>query len=346
MKTGIIGVGFVGTACAKAMLLRGSCHEIVLIDLPEREAHTRGVRNDLSHGEPLCQGTRLTVGTYADLQDASVVLITAGINERAGGAIDRADPWGRQRLLPRNAAVYREIVPQIVEQSPGVPILVVTDPPDTLADVAREEALKKGAANPIISTGTFLDTLRFRIQVAQQLGCSARSVDGYVLGEHGKTQVYAWSSMRIGGIPVSGLIPPPPKFADAADFERVVEKNVIDANIDIIDATDASQHGIGMVSARIVEAILRDERFVAPVGTWHQDYGVTLSLPSVIGREGIVRVLDRPAPSTEQESKEENSLRASAAYLAEALQRLRDGTGFEQAPAQTWAEWSRQIQTA
>ena len=83
MKVVIIGVGFVGTSCAKAMLLRGSCDEIVLIDLPERERHTRGVRNDLSHGEPLCPSTRLTVGSYSDLKDASVVVITAGINEKA-----------------------------------------------------------------------------------------------------------------------------------------------------------------------------------------------------------------------------------------------------------------------
>jgi L-lactate dehydrogenase len=341
MKVGIVGVGFVGTACAKAMLLRGSCHEIVLIDLPDREPHTRGVRNDLSHGEPLCPGTRLTVGTYADLKDASVVVVTAGINEKEGGAIDRKDPWGRQQLLPKNAAIYREVVPQIVAASPEAPILVVTDPPDTLADVAREEVRKIGASNPVVSAGTFLDTLRFRIQIAQQLDCSAKSVDGYVLGEHGKTQVYAWSSVRVGGIPISELIPP--RFADAAEFRSVVESNVLHANIDIIDATDASQHGIGMVSTRIVEAILRDERFVAPVGIWHESFGVTLSLPSVLGRGGVVKVLKRPAPSTEQESKEDAALQAGAAYLAEALQRCRDGSGFGQAPSLSWAEWSRRI---
>lgn len=344
MKVGIVGVGFVGTACAKAMLLRGSCHEIVLVDLLEREPHTRGVRNDLSHGEPLCPGTRLTVGKYADLKDASVVIITAGINEKAGGAIDRIDPWGRQRLLPKNAAVYQEIIPQIIAQSADVPIVVVTDPPDSLADVAREEVRKSGKKNPIVSAGTFLDTLRFRIQIAQQLNCSARSVDGYVIGEHGKTQVYAWSSVRIGGISIYELIPP--RFPDVAEFKRVVEKNVIDANIDIIDATDASQHGIGIVSTRIVEAILRDECLVAPVGTWHKDFGVTLSLPSIIREGGVVEVLKRSSPSTDQESKEEDSLRASAAYLAEALQRFRSKSGFDKAPSYTWAEWSRQIETA
>jgi L-lactate dehydrogenase len=344
MKVGIIGVGFVGTACAKAMLLRGSCHEIVLIDLSEREQHTRGVRNDLSHGEPLCSPMRLTVGKYADLKDASVVVITAGINEKEGGAIDRKDPWGRQRLLPWNAAVYRDVVPQIVAQSSKVPIIVVTDPPDSLAEVAREEASKSGGANPIVSAGTFLDTLRFRIQIAQRLDCSTRSVDGYVVGEHGKTQVYAWSSVRIGGIPISELIPS--RYTDFAEFRSEVESGVLDANIDIIEATDASQHGIGMVTTRIVEALLRNERYVAPVGTWHKEFGITLSLPSVIGKGGVVDVLKRPIPSTQYESREEDALRASAAYIAEALERLRDGTGFDRPPSLTWPEWCARMKTA
>ena len=330
MKVGIVGVGFVGTACAKAMLLRGSCHEIVLIDLPSRGQHTRGVRNDLSHGEPLCPGTTLTVGDYDHLQEASVVVITAGVNEKDGGAIDRKDPWGRQRLLPSNAAIYREIIPQIVAQSAEVPIIVVTDPPDTLAEVALEEIQRIGANNAIISSGTFLDTLRFRIQIAQRLNCSPRSVDAYVLGEHGKTQVYAWSSVRIGGIPITNLLPP--EYSNFSQFKQEVESGVIDANIDIIDATDASQHGIGMVTARLVEAILRAENYVAPVGKRHKEYGVTLSLPSILGTGGIVRVLDRPNPVSPEELSEEKALESSAAYIAEALQRLRDGSDFDRPP--------------
>jgi len=344
MKVGIIGVGFVGTSCAKAMLLRGSCGEIVLIDLPERERHTRGVRNDLSHGEPLCPSTRLTAGSYSDLTDASVVVITAGINEKAGDAIDPRDPWGRQRLLPKNAAIYRNVIPQIAAQSSSVPIVVVTDPPDSLAEVAREEVHKIGANNPIISAGTFLDTMRFRIQIAQRLDCSPKSVDAYVIGEHGKTQVYVWSSVRVGGIPISQLIPP--TYTDAAAFRSEVQSGVLDANIDIIKATDASQHGIGIVTTRIVEAILRDERFVAPVGIWNKEFGVTLSLPGKIGHGGVVEVLERPAPTTEDESREDDSLRASAAYIAEALKRMRDGGDFNEAPALTWADWSRRITPA
>ena len=232
--------------CAKAMLLRGSCHEIVLIDLPEREQHTRGVRNDLSHGEPLCPPTRLTVGKYENLKDASVVVVTAGVNEKAGDAIDRKDPWGRQRLLTKNAAVYRDVIPQIVAQSPKAPIVVATDPPDSLAEVAGEEVGKSGGTNQIVSTGTFLDTLRFRIQIAQRLDCSTRSVDGYVVGEHGKTQVLnVWSSVadrRNTYIRTDTFT----LYPFCRIPKRRQESGVLDANIDIIEATDASQHGIGI----------------------------------------------------------------------------------------------------
>jgi len=271
-------------------------------------------------------------------------VITAGINEKSGGAIDRQDPWGRQRLLLRNGAVYRDVVPKVVGQSPNVPIVVVTDPPDSLADVALEAIRSEGGGNPVVSTGTFLDTFRFRIQIARQLHCSARSVDAYVVGEHGKTQVYLWSSVRNGGVPLAELLPP--IHADIATFRRQVERDVIDANIDIIEATDASQHGIGIVTARIVEAILRDERLIAPVGSWHHEYGVTLSLPSIIGKGGVERVLKRPAPSTADEQREEDALRASAAYIAEAGQGFRSGDGFDRPPSLTWAEWSRRLSTA
>jgi len=323
MKVGIIGVGFVGTACAKAMLLRGSCHEIVLIDLPERDHRTRGVRNDLSHGGPLCPTARLTVGDYPDLRDASAVVITAGINEKAGEAIEPSDMWGRQRLLPHNAKEYRKIVPRIVGVAPHVPIVVVTDPPDSLADVARHQVDENAGRNPVISAGTFLDTLRFRIQIAERLECSTSSVHAFVIGEHGKTQVHVWSSASVGGTPVSNLIPP--KYASFAAFCSEVEQGVIDANIDIIRATDASQHAIGIVTARIVEAILRDEGLVAPVGTWQDEFKVTLSLPSVIGKEGVRKVLRRSLSRNEEEL-----LTASKALIAKALENERNGIPIEE----------------
>lgn len=309
MKVGIIGVGNVGTACAKAMLLRGSCHEIVLLDIDGQRA--QGVAADLSHGELLCPPTKIRAGNYEDLANAVVVAITAGINEQAGNAIDREDELGRLRLLPHNAGVYREVVPQVARVAPRAPILVVTDPPDPLADVT----LQLTPTNPVLSSGTYLDTLRFRLQVGARLGCHPSSVDALVVGEHGTSQVYVWSSATIGGEPVLDLAKR--EGMDVASFRAEVEKAVKHANIAIIEGTGASQHGIGIVTARIVEAILRDEGLVAPIGVRQPQFGVTLSLPAVIRSGGVSKVL-APTLSTEETA----ALAASAKAIGAALARL------------------------
>jgi L-lactate dehydrogenase len=309
MKIAIIGAGAVGTSCAKAMLLRGSCHEIILLDRVARRV--KGVVTDLSHGEALCPATRLRAGGYELLDGATVVVITAGVKEADGGATDRGDKLGRLRLLRPNRDIYREIVPQVAAAAPDAPILVVTDPPDPLADIAR--ALT--ATNPVLSAGTFLDSLRFRRQIAERIDCNPRSVEALVIGEHGISAVHLWSSAQVGGTPVlewarrEGL--------DPAQFREEVEQAVKFSNIEIIEGTGASQHGIGIVTARIVEAIVRDEGLVAPVGVLQERFGVTLSLPSVIGAGGVRRVL-MPALS-EQEAE---GLTASAAVIASALASL------------------------
>lgn len=306
MKVGIIGAGFVGAACAKAMLLRGSCHEIVLLDTKVttlRDAGTgakrevrrdEGVATDLSHGEVLCPPTRVRHGGYEDLADAEVVVVTAGINEQAGHAIDRKEARGRLLLLPKNAEIYRKIIPRIAGVAPGVPILVVTDPPDPLADVARGLA----PGHPVLSAGTFLDSLRFRLQVARRLRCHASSVEAFVIGEHGTSQVYVWSSARMGGLPVLEHVAR--DGGDTVRFKAEVEQAVKYANIGIIEGTGASQHGIGIVTARIVEAMLRDEGLVEPIGVYQPDYEVTLSLPAIIRRGGVSAVWE---PSLSEEER-------------------------------------------
>lgn len=309
MKVGIIGTGFVGAACAKAMLLRGFCDELVLMDADRRRA--RGVANDLAHGAPLCHPVRIRAGDYKSLKGARVVAVTAGINEKAGGAVDRNDEQGRLRLLPHNAEVYRDVIPRIAAVVPRATILVVTDPPDPLADVAH----KLTKTNPIISTGTFLDTLRFRVQLAKRLRCDAGSVEALVIGEHGKSQVYVWSSARVGSQPILDVVKR--QGWDPRAFRKKVQDAVRDANIDIIEGTGASQHGIGIVTARITEAILRDEGLVAPVGLRHPRFGVTLSLPAVIGKGPRPRVIDAPLNRSER-----RALTASANVIRRALAEL------------------------
>jgi len=135
MKIGINWCGKVGCACALAAVTRGSARTIVIVDRTRKRA--KAVATDLRYGSPLCPKTTVSMETTDALADAELVMITAGINEKAGGATDRSDPQGRLRLLDKNAEIYRDIVPQIVRAAPRSVILVVTDPPDPLADIAR-----------------------------------------------------------------------------------------------------------------------------------------------------------------------------------------------------------------
>jgi L-lactate dehydrogenase len=326
MKVGIVGIGFVGTACAKAMLLRGSCQRIVLVDVPERESHTYGVANDLSHAAVLCPHTEIEVGGYEQLADADVVAVTAGINEQAGGATDPNDPWGRLRLLAPNSGIYRDIVPRLVRAGYEGPIVVVTDPPDPLADVTLDIVRQMSAGNPVLSTGTFLDSIRFRLQLAKRLDCTAKSVDAMVIGEHGRSQVYVWSSARIGSRLVTDLIAD--LRINIEKFKDEVQQAVRYANIQIIKGTGASQHGIGTVTARIVEAMLRDEHLVEPIGSFQADFGLTLSFPGRITARGVAGV---PRPSLS--AQEADGLAAGAALIAKAVRIAAEGGSFETALA-------------
>ena len=230
------------------------------------------------------------------MADASIVVVTAGINEQTGKAIDRGDKRGRLLLLGDNAKTYEEIIPQLASAAPQAVILVVTDPPDPLADIALELA----PDNPVVSAGTFLDTLRFRLQLARRLQCHPSSVDALVLGEHGTSQVYVWSSAQVGGETVLERVGR--SGEDVDKFRSEVEQAVKFANIDIIEGTGASQHGIGIVTARLVEAMLRDERLVAPVGVYRKEFSVTFSLPAVIGDGGVLKVLDPKLSADESEA--------------------------------------------
>jgi L-lactate dehydrogenase len=289
MKIAVIGAGAVGTACAFAVVMRGCASELVLLDRDRKRA--RGVVTDLQYGAALSPAVSLIEGDYSDLTGADLVMITAGVNERAGGATDRRDPSGRLRLLDANAAVYREVVPRLVEVAPEAVILVVTDPPDPLADLARQLA----GHDRVLSTGTYLDSLRFQFHLATRLQVSTASVEALVIGEHGTSEVFLWSGARVGGMPVEQAI----ASRGIAELRQAVEQDVRYANITIIEGIGASQLGIGMVSARIAEIVLRDERAVIPIGVFNRKFGVTLSMPGILGRNGVSRILE-PAMTQEE----------------------------------------------
>jgi L-lactate dehydrogenase len=317
MKIGIIGTGTVGCACAMAAVNRGSAHDVVLVNRTRKTAEA--VATDLRYGTPLGPKVDITDGDYDALEGSGVVMITSGVNEKTGGATDRNDPLGRLRLLGKNAEIYRDIVPRIVRAAPEAVLLIVTDPPDPLADIARDSALTAGVKAQVISAGTFIDTMRFKVHLGQHFGVDPRDVEAQVIGDHGTSAVFLWSSARIGGVPVEALLKK--RGETLKGLRSQLEKDVRYANITIIEGHDASQYGIGIVSARIAEMILRDERAVIPVGSLQKEFGVTLSLPSVVGRGGAIEVL-QPVLSDE----ERNGLQKSAKNMKDALERVKEHT--------------------
>ncbi len=290
MKIGVIGAGAVGAACIISIIGRGAAHEIVVVD--KNEGRVRGLVTDMQYGTPLCPPVRLIGGDYADLVDAELVLVAVGINEKAGGAMDRNDPAGRLRLLGTNAEIIREIIPKIVAVVPTAVILIITNPPEPLAELTRRIA----GHDRVLSSGTYIDTLRFRFYIAKQLKVHPAEVDAQVIGEHGNSRVLLWSSARVATTPVIDLISPD----EVPDFRARVEEQVRSANITIIEGINASQYGIGMACGRIVEAMTRNEHAIFPLGCYVPEYGVTLSVPVVIGRQGLVRSLHPPMAEEER----------------------------------------------
>ncbi|MEN3385923.1 MAG: L-lactate dehydrogenase [Hyphomicrobiales bacterium] len=308
MKVGIVGAGAVGSACTLALVMRGCARNIVLVDRTRSRA--KAVATDIRYGAPLSPLSNIDDGDYQDLAGASLIMITVGVNEKTGGATDRNDPSGRLKLLDTNAAIYKDVIPRIVQAAPDAVLLVVTDPPDPLADLARALAHH----DRVLSTGTFLDSLRLRVHVAERLEVSPSSVEAQVLGEHGTSQVYLWSSARVAGVPLLDALAQ--RHVPVEEFRQSIQQEVRFANISIIEGNNASQFGIGMVSARMAEIVLRDERAVIPVGCFNQKYGATISLPSILGRGGVVQILE-----PEMSEDERSALRRSAETLKRAASR-------------------------
>src|SRR5208282_6105235 len=313
MKLGIIGTGNVGNAIALAAVTRGSAREIVLVNRTRKTAEAVAI--DIGYGTPLGPKVAIASGDYDALAGAGVVLITSGVNEKTGGATDRNDPQGRLKLLEKNASIYRDIVPQIVRVAPTAVLVAVTDPPDPLADIARDAA----GHDRVLSVGTFLDSLRFRVHLGKHFGVDPAHVEAQVIGEHGTSQVFLWSSVRIAGVFVTALLKERNEKLD--DLRTKLESDVRYANITIIEGLGASQFGIGIVSARIAEMVLRDECAAIPVGSYQRSLDVTLSLPSVVGRVGVVAVL-QPDLTPEERSR----LQRSAQSLKNALEAVKKGS--------------------
>lgn len=306
-KIGIIGAGFVGSTAAYAMMLNGTCSEIVLIDRDTARAKAEAA--DIAHGAPLAEGVRAYAGDYKDLNDASVVVIAAGANQQPGES--------RLNLFSRNAAIFASIVPAIAKAAPNAVVLVVSNPVDIMTGVAK--ALHP---NPelVMGSGTILDSARFRQLIGEKAGVNALYVHSYTLGEHGDSSVMCWSGALVAGMPVSSFMRERQLPWGKEQMDEIAEE-VRGAALTIIAGKHATYYGIGVAVNSLVDAILNDRRAVFTTSGDSPFDDVCLSLPRVIGRNGILETLMPPL------NKEESiALSHSAQILFDAQEGvLKDG---------------------
>jgi L-lactate dehydrogenase len=312
MKVGIVGAGNVGSAAAFAMVLRGAASDVVLVDANAALAASQA--EDVLHATPFATSARVRAGAAADLAGARVLVLSAGVGQRPGES--------RLDLLARNAAVFRELLPAVLRAAPDALLLVATNPVDVMTHVAARVAAESCGTPPerVIGSGTILDTARFRALLGEHLDVASQSVHAYVLGEHGDSEVLAWSSVRVGGVALDAFVGEGGREVGAEERARI-DDGVRRAAYRIIAGKGATWYGIGAGLARVVEAVRDDERAVLTVSAVTRECegvrDVALSLPRVVGAGGVLRTL-----SPDLADDERAALRRSAEVLRESTDAL------------------------
>jgi L-lactate dehydrogenase len=317
MKVGIIGAGQVGSTTAYAMVMRGIGREIILVDTDLNRARAQAA--DILHAVPFAHPLKISAGDYADLVNSQVVIITAGVAQQTGET--------RLDLLRRNAEIFKDIVPEVLQHAPGTILLVATNPVDVMTHLTAKFASELDLpSNRVIGSGTTLDTARFRTLLGQHLGVDPQHVHGYVLGEHGDSEVLSWSLVTVGGVPLDEFC----RQWDICIDEEVqanIARRVRDAAYSIIEGKGSTHYGIGSALARIVEVILGDQRSLLTVCTPVEFVAgisdVTMSLPHLVGGDGIKDTILLPLALSEIEQE---ALELSAQTIKRAYQDLFSGT--------------------
>ena len=302
MKTGIVGSGFVGATAAYALVMRGVGRRLVMVD--QNRARADSEADDILHAVPFAHPLEVTAGDYQDLAGCRVVIVSAGVGQKPGET--------RIQLLSRNAEVFKQVIPNILKYAPDAILLIATNPVDVMTHLAARYASEFGVPSTrVIGSGTTLDTARLRSLIGRHLNVDSQHIHAYVLGEHGDSEVIPWSQVTVGGIALE-------EFCNAGqisicpDDYAGIDERVRRAAYHIIEGKGATYYGIGSAIARIVEVILGDERSILTVCTPMDDVAgikdVTVSLPNLIGGEGIIKTFF-PNLTTEEMQLLNNSAR-------------------------------------
>ena len=298
----IIGAGAVGVTCAYALVLKGTAREIVLINRDPRKAE--GEASDLQHAVPLGQPVKVIAGDYRDAAKSAIVIFAAG-----AASSDRAET--RLELLEKNVGILRDCIRKLKAENFAGLLLIASNPVDILTYIAQQES---GLLHSqVIGTGTVIDTNRLRTLLGEKLGIEARSVHGYVIGEHGDSSVAVWSGTQIAGMPLASY----PGAEELPSFDELL-REVRNAGPEVLDLKGNTCYAIASCMERICEAILRNERSVLTVSArLNGEYrlqGVCLSTPCVLGSQGVEKVLELPLSDSEMKD-----LHRSAAVLRNAF---------------------------
>ncbi|MFN8447149.1 MAG: L-lactate dehydrogenase [Anaerolineae bacterium] len=311
MKIGIVGTGFVGATAAYALVMRGVGREIVMVDKNTKRAEAEA--DDILHAVPFAHPIEIYAGDYNALSGSRVVIMAAGVNQKPGET--------RMELLGRNAGVFRDVIPQIVMHAPDSVIVVATNPVDVMTHFAARIAAQHGwGKGRVFGSGTTLDTARFRALLGRELGVDSVHIHAYVIGEHGDSEVLAWSMAGVGGIPLEDFIAERHIALDQAKRDQI-DQNVRRAAYHIIEGKGATYYGIGSALARIVDVILHDQRAILTVCAPESDVAgiadVTVALPRLVCGDGAVERLPLPINAAEMEK-----LHRSASVVRLAIESL------------------------
>jgi L-lactate dehydrogenase len=291
-KVALIGAGFVGSSYAFALLNQNIVDELVIIDLNENKA--MGDAMDLNHGQAFApRPTKISYGTYADCQDADIVCITAGANQKPGET--------RLDLVSKNIKIFKGIVDDVMASGFDGIFLIATNPVDVLTHaVCKFSGLPK---ERVIGSGTTLDSSRLRYMLGDYFSVAPHDVQAHMIGEHGDTELPVWSQATIGGVPLETMMNTDTKYK-VEDLDEIYV-NVRDAAYQVIQKKGATYYGIAMSLVRVTQAILGDEKAILPV-TAHLngEYGekdVYIGVPTIVGRQGAQQVLELPLNMKEKE---------------------------------------------
>jgi L-lactate dehydrogenase len=298
-KVVIVGAGAVGSSFAFALAQKGLADEITLLDANHDLA--AGQVLDLAHGLPFYPPVQIHVGEKRDYADANIIVITAGAKQNPGET--------RLNLLQRNTVLIESIVDEIVSENSQAILVIVSNPVDILTYVAlKRSGWPKGR---VIGSGTVLDSARFRYLISQHCNVDVGNVHAYILGEHGDSEFAAWSMTNVAGIPIDEYCPMCGACEDWSEQLANITREVKESAYHIINYKGATYYAIGMAVVRIVGAILQDQRSVLAVSTLLEgEYGihdVCLGIPSVVGQNGVEKIVEAPLIAQEQEALEKSA---------------------------------------